>query len=139
MYELNQCRSFSYALNSGPHTWVEGLLLATHDAWCRGGAAEQARYEDAVKVAMAVHGVDAPCHMVDPDTFSELSDLHKDVHGVRYRGDYSRAEAVQYIDHLCAQLDAQVEDERLSELAAAQRSFGDPQPTAMALAFAAAA
>lgn len=139
MYELNQCQSFHYPLTSGPHTWVDGLLLATHDAWCRGGEAEQVRYEDAVQVAMAVYGVDAPCHKVDPSLFGELSDLHKDVYGFRYRGDCSRAGAALLIDELCAQLDAQIEDERIAELVAAQRSFGDPRPTAMELAFASAA
>lgn len=143
MYELNQLAFLSYPLASKPTTWVDALLLVTMDAMCRGGEYAQRRYDDAIATAQAVYGVDAPCYLVDPYTFSELSDIHKSHYGVRYRGSASRAMALLMIDQISARMDEEIEAERVADQqereALAKRSFGDgAQTTAIALAFASA-
>ena len=136
MYEFNQKSRFAFPLQSGPHAWVQGLLNIAYDAYMAGGAAEEARYMNAVATAQAVYGADAPCHRVDPVLYGTLSDIHKDCLGFRYRGDCTRDEALDLVAQIHLWIDMDIREERRAAEIASQRSFGDePRPTAMVLAF----
>ena len=55
------------------------------------------RYELAVAWLEFYNGKDAPCWTIDQDTWSLYSDLYKDDHGFRPRGELTRAQVQDWI------------------------------------------
>lgn len=90
---------------------LQHAQMTAYDAWCtaRNDArmanketspeAETARtaYDETVSQLVALLGVEAPCHQVDSELFSEFSDFYKDVVGCRPRFPITRAEVQNWI------------------------------------------